>query len=122
MNVLLTKSKDAGAAIAGYRFVKPSGSNDNEVIQAAAATDSICGISDALGADSGGRCDVHFSGQPELELGGSVSAGDLLTSDADGKGVEAASGKRYGAMALVDGVDGDIIPVQSCYGVMNTVA
>jgi len=116
MNTLLTKSRDAGADVAPYRFVKPGGS-DYAVVQAAAASDSIVGISDSLGGSSGGRVDVHKIGIGQIELGGSVTAGDLLTSDADGKGVIAATGNRFGAVAEVDGVAGDIIDAMVSLGV-----
>lgn len=118
MNPLLTKSKDAEAAIAGYRFLKP-GAADHSAVQADAAADSIIGISDALGAaGSGSRVDVIQVGIAELELGGTVTRGDFLTSDANGMGVAAATGNRIGARAEVSGVAGDIIPVKLVDGIM----
>lgn len=117
MNPLLTKSKTAGAAVNGYRFVKP-GASDNQVLLAAAATDAIVGVSDALGGISGGRVDVHYAGIVEVELGGTVAAGAQLTADSVGRGVTAASTNRTGGIALVAGVLGDIIDVLIAPGLL----
>ncbi len=110
MNELLPKTYNAGAAIAAHRFVVP-GAADHAVIQAAAATHAIFGISD-LGADAAGdRVDVHHVGIAKLEYGGNVTRGQLLTADSVGKGVTAGTTARHGALALVSGVDGDIVDV-----------
>jgi hypothetical protein len=117
MNPLLTKSRVAGAAVNGNRFVKP-GASDNQVLLAAAATDSIIGVSDPLGGVSGGRVDVHVCGIVEVELGGTVAAGAQLTADSVGRGVTAASTNRTGGIALVAGVSGDIIDVLLAPGLL----
>lgn len=117
MNPILTKSRVAGAAVTGNRFVKP-GASDGQVILAAAATDSIIGVSDALGGVSGGRVDVHLVGVVEVELGGTVAAGAQLTADSVGRGVTAASGNRTGGIAQVGGVLGDIIDVLLAPGLL----
>lgn len=110
MNPILTKTYDAGGAVAAHRFVKP-GAADHQMVEAEAAADAIVGISD-LGADAAGdRLDVHHVGIAKLEYGGNVARGQLLTSDSDGKGVAVADDARVGAIALVSGVDGDIVPV-----------
>lgn len=116
MDAVLTKNYAAGGAIAARRLVKV-GSADGAVLQAAAATDLIVGISPELGADSGARCDVYHLGIAELELGGEVARGGQVTADADGKGVAvSAAGQRVGAIALQSGVSGDIIRVLSMAG------
>lgn len=54
-------------------------------------------------------------GVAQLELGGSVTAGDRLKSDATGKGVKLAAAtadQNVGAVALKTGVSADVIPVQ----------
>ncbi|MFW6058380.1 MAG: capsid cement protein [Persicimonas sp.] len=89
-NPVLTKNFDAGAAIAARRIVK-WGSSDKEVVQSAAATDFHCGVAD-WGADAeGDRVDVHLVGTCDVEFGGNVSRGEPLTSDGDGKAIEAVS-------------------------------
>ena len=46
------------------------------------------GISGRLGASvSGDRCDVTRAGLEEVQYGGTVAAGDPLTSDANGKAI-----------------------------------
>jgi len=45
-----------------------------------------------------------------LELGSTVSVGDLLGPDADGKGI-AVTDTAFGAFAKSDGVEGDLIEV-----------
>jgi hypothetical protein len=64
---------------------------------------------------SGDTVDVMHDGIADLQLGGTVTRGDLLTSDASGQGITATgtAGTNYRTigMAIVSGVSGDIIPV-----------
>lgn len=48
----------------------------------------------------------------KLKCGGTVTKGDLLTSDASGKATTAASTNQVNAVALSDGADGQVIPAQ----------
>lgn len=79
---------EAGAAVAINRIIK-LGAADDKVVQAAAATDALLGVSDRP-AKSGDPIDVCVFGEAPIELGGAVARGDLLTSNADGKAVKAA--------------------------------
>nr|WP_320132338.1 capsid cement protein [uncultured Holophaga sp.] len=111
----LVKSYTAEADLDICLFVKP-GAADYGMLPAAAATDAIIGVTGpVVAADSGESVDVIHGGIADLQLGGTVTRGDLLTADASGKGVTAApatgANARYGAVALVSGVSGDIIPV-----------
>lgn len=121
MNPGKIMSFDAGAAISGNRIVKLSA--DATVVQGAAATDALLGVSDQNGAASGERIDVTLDGVAEITLGGTVTRGALLTSDANGKGVAAAPSagvnNRIIGMALVSGVSGDIIDVLLSQGSMQ---
>ena len=122
----LTISIKAGAAVAAHRIVQYDGSGG--AIQATGPTDPSFGVSD-LGADSGAALDVRMGGIAPVDYGGAVSAGDPLTSDADGKAIAAtphthtentagayaqdattdgASTVRIIGYAVVDGEDGDI--------------
>ena len=71
------------------------------------------GVSDAMGADLGGMCDVHRDGLISVELGGTVTAGAPLTSDADGKAIAAvaAGGTTLRIIGFADepGIAGDVI-------------
>ena len=111
MKPILTESFTAGAAIAPHRICKP-GAADGAALQAAAATDAMDGVSDELGAASGARVDIHTLGVVEVEYGGTVTRGDELTADADGKAITAAPGAgvnmRVIGIARVSGVLGDI--------------
>ena len=114
MNPLLTKAYDAGAAISRYRIVK-FGADDDHVIQSAASTDAMFGIVDIPGAAvAEDRVDVVVAGIAEVEFGGAVTRGGLITSDASGKAVAAAPGAGTNVdvigRALVSAVDGDIGP------------
>jgi hypothetical protein len=113
---ILMENLEAGAAISPYRIVKP-GAADNKAIQAAAVSDAMFGVADSLGAAAAGdRVDVITSGVAEVELGGTVTRGGMITSDANGKGVAAApaagTNNRVIGIARVSGVSGDIIDVQ----------
>jgi hypothetical protein len=120
-NPLLTKSLVAGAAVAAYRIVKQS--DDNTVIQGAAVSDKLIGISDSLGAVSAARCEVHLAGVAEVEYGGNVAVGDPLTSDANGTAVVAAPAagvnNRLIGFAMVAGAASDIGSCNIAPGVMQ---
>jgi hypothetical protein len=103
----LIKTFTAGAAVAARRIVTFDGTDDGEVIQGAAATGLLIGVSD-LSAASGERVDVVLSGVAVVEYGGSVTQGALLTSDADGKAVAAVATNRIIGAAMVGGVSGDL--------------
>lgn len=123
MNPTLIKSRSAEAVIAPFRIVK-HGAADHGVVQGAAATDFLCGVSGALGADAAGdRIDINVKGIVDVEYGGIVTRGKPLTSDADGKAVEAApvagSNVRLIGFADVSGVAGDIGGVDIAPGVMQ---
>jgi len=119
VNPILTKSYTAGAAVAASRFVK-HGSSDGAAIQATDASVAILGISEQLAAASGQPVDVIKEGLAFLELGGSVTRGNVLIPDANGKGVAATivagTEQHAGAIAEISGSAGDIIPVQVIAG------
>jgi|GEM_PF-596733 len=106
-NPILTKAYDAGGTINAHRIVKLS--SDTAVVQAALASDALIGVAaSTIGAVSGERIDVIMAGAADVEYGGSVTRGSLLTSDADGKAVTASEDDRVIGVAMVSGVSGDI--------------
>ncbi len=111
MNPTLVKNFKAEAAINKFRIVK-MGAADSQVLQGAAATDALVGVSTDIGAAINERCDVILGGEAEIEFGGNVTRGALLTSDASGRAVTAApsagNNNRIIGVALVSGVSGDI--------------
>jgi len=106
-NPSLIKNFIAEAAVAPYRIVK-FGTNDDSVVQAAAAADASIGVNGALAGDIGKRVDIVLLGATEVEYGAAVTRGDLLTADADGKAVPAIAGNRVIGIAMASGVAGDI--------------
>lgn len=68
-------------------------------------------------------CHHSHSGSPQdstvwLLAGGTVTRGDRLMPDANGKGITATTGKYYGAIADESGVDGEYIKVTPLTGLM----
>ena len=111
MNPILTKNFIAGAAVTKRRIVK-FGADDDHVILAAAVGDAILGVAERLDVAVDKRIDVVVSGIAEVEYGGAVTRGDLLTTDATGQAVVAgpAAGvnNRVIGIAMVSGVAQDI--------------
>lgn len=118
-------SKIANGNIAPCRFVRLDTSNEGRVVQSGAGED-IWGISqpyerrhtllsDGYAAIAGENVNVIGPGDDEalLDLGGTVSVGDYLKADANGKGVVGSTDKdKTGAVALTAGVSGDRIKVK----------
>lgn len=85
----LTKSFSADGAIAKYRFVK-FGSDDDHVAQATARNSLLMGVNASLAAtDAEDPVDIVVEGIATVEYGGSVTRGNQLTSDANGKAIAA---------------------------------
>lgn len=118
----LSKAFIAAAAVAAYTIVAHAGTNGH-VTPATAATAALFGVTQQLGAGAGERVDVCLGGLPEVRMGGAVSAGDPLTADASGRAVLAdpAAGEqaRIIGFALMDAVEGDIVPFQFAPGVIT---
>ena len=87
----LVQTKIASGAVANRRIVA-FGSADNTAIQAAASTNKFLGVSDLpLGASAATgepfdviRCDIA-----EVDFGGTITRGDRLTADSNGKAISA---------------------------------
>jgi hypothetical protein len=111
-NTMLSKNYTAEGVIAAYRIVK-FGAADGGVLVAAAATDKLIGVNDRIPfAAIGDRSDIIRVGIAEVEYGGTVAAGDLLTADASGRAIvataSAGANVRFIGVAEVAGVVGDI--------------
>lgn len=116
------KNFEAEGEIGPYVIVT-HGTADYAVKAATGATVALVGTTDELGKLSNWRVDVCTGGIPEVALGGTVAAGDPLTSDASGKAVKAtAAGNRILGFALVSGASGDIIPYQYSLGTLAVAA
>jgi len=123
VNRILVKTLTAAGTIANRRLVK-FGSNEGEVVQAAAASDAIIGVADCPnGAVSGDKIDIVLLGLCDVEFGGTVSAGALVTSDASGRAVAAApatgANVRIAGASYQAAVSGDIARVMLATSMMQ---
>jgi len=109
MRPVLIDAFRADGTIEGYSIVKLSA--DGGVVQAAAATDKFVGVAEKPGGAEGQHVSVHRLGITEVRLGGSVSAGSEITSDAKGFGIALTGAGESIGRAECGGVAGDIIPV-----------
>lgn len=105
----------AEGAVGRHRIVK-FGTAANGAVVSAAATDSLMGVSTDVDVAATGRLDVIKTGSAELILGGSVTKGAFVTSDANGAGVAAATGNRFIGIAEETGVSGDCIQITISHG------
>jgi hypothetical protein len=93
----------SGAAVAANRIVKMA--SDTTVIQGAAAADSLIGVNTELSLD------IAMGGVAEIEAGGSITRGALVTSDTVGRAVTASEDNRVIGVALKSASTSGIIPV-----------
>lgn len=112
----------AQSAVAPFLIVKP-GTADFSAVPAAAATDLLLGTADSLSKDTGEMVDLDLRPIAEVRLGGPISRGQPITSNAAGKGVVAApaagSNVRIIGFAAKSGVGEDVIPYFRALGVMQ---
>jgi hypothetical protein len=127
-------SKVANSNIAPSRLVKIDTTADGKVLQCTGTSDVPYGVSqpgqhntplsvggtsllDGWAATAGQN--LWIIGPPDkclLELGGTVTRGDYLASDTNGKGVTATTGNFYGAQAMESGASGDLVEVMVVLG------
>lgn len=116
------KSLVAQSAVAAFLIIKP-GTADMTVVPAAAATDLLLGTADSLNKDTGEMVDLDLRPIAEVKLGGSITRGQPITSNAAGKGVVAApaagSNVRIIGFAAKNGSADDVIPYFRAPGVMQ---
>jgi len=112
----LIKTFNAPAAVAGYRLITfATGVNDVEL--ADAVSDPIIGVTTSIGSQDNGRCDVVVAGITEAAIGGTVTRGEVLTTDASGRAVTSAAGTdRVVGIAMADAVAGDIAAILIAQG------
>lgn len=102
------ESRRAAADVEPYRIAAYDDA-EGEFKQAAGPDEApLMGVTGSLGAVEGTVCDVIRSGPTELEYGGAVTFGALLTADADGRAVAAEPGEAYIARADETGDAGTI--------------
>ncbi len=111
----LEKSVKCTAAIATQFLIAKFGADDDTLSQATASTEELVGVFQHTTTAAGQEVRVMLDGISRVKLGGTVTRGGLLTSDANGKAVAigAVAGTNYAVIgrALASGVADDIIPV-----------
>ncbi|AFY60356.1 hypothetical protein [Synechococcus sp. PCC 6312] len=102
----LIKNFDSASPVAPRRIMA-MGASDGYAEQASSPSQRLIGVSQ-WGRSQAGRTDVVLSWIEEVDYGGTITRGQLLTTDADGKAVTAGDGDYSVGMAFVSGVAGDI--------------
>jgi len=113
---------ELGADADPYLLMK-YGAADGVVVPATGPTDLIFGGNGNIGGVSGDRIDIIWDDCVEVRLGGTVTRGQRLTSDANGLAVAAAPAAGVNAQiagyATVSGVLNDIIWMRIAPSVMQ---
>jgi hypothetical protein len=112
----LIKTFHAPAAVAGYTLVTFA-AGVNTVETADNVADPILGLTTSVGSQGNGRCDVIVGGVSEARIGGTVTKGEVLTTDATGRAITATqTTDRVLGMAMADAVIGDIASILVAQG------
>lgn len=111
----LEKSVKCTAALAIAYLIAKFGADDDTLSQATASTEDLIGVFQHKTTAAGEEVRVMLSGITKVKLGGTVTRGGKLTSDANGKAVAigATGGTNYNSIgiAMASGVADDIIPM-----------
>jgi Uncharacterized conserved protein (DUF2190) len=101
----------AGANLTGKLYYLAKMSADFAVVLAAAGTDQVVGVIKEENT-SGNPVTVQYGGISKVLAGGTISAGNRLTSDGSGKAVATTTaGDKVFGVALMAADSGDIISV-----------
>lgn len=112
----LFRSRVAEAAVERHRIIV-AGTADMSCIKASAATQRLLGTSDELDHVTGELVDLAVSQVPKVVLGGTVVAGDWLTSDANGRAIATTTtGHQVIGRAEIAGVANDEITYYRALG------
>lgn len=111
--LLQSVSLDAASDLSGsqYRFVIVTA--EHTIGSPAASGDKVLGVlqNKPDGSVVNEAATVGVLGISKVEAGGAVSAGDEVTTDANGKAITAASGNNIAGVALAAGADTEVVPV-----------
>ncbi len=111
----IEKEATCSAAIPSAFTIGKFGADDDTLALAAASTDELVGVFQHITTTAGERVRVMLTGITRIVLGGAVTRGGWITSDANGNGVAAAPGAGVNAAvigkAMASGVAGDIVPM-----------
>ena len=104
----IEKSVKCTAAIGTAFTIAKPGADDNTYSLAAGATDALLGIFQHPTSAVNDEVRIMLSGISPIKYGGTVTRGDGLTSDANGKAGKAVAGQNIIGYATVSGVLNDI--------------
>lgn len=111
----IEKSVKCTAALATAFLIAKVGGDDDTFSQATASTEDLVGVFQHTTTVAGEEVRLMLSGVSRVKLGGTVTRGNKLTSDAAGKAVAigAVAGTNYNSIgiALASGVADDIVPM-----------
>lgn len=103
-------AQNAGADLTGKLHYIAKVDTDGDIVLAAAATEAILGVIREENVENK-PVTVQFGGIGKVICGASVTAGQNLTSDGNGKATPASAGNQILGRALMNGDSGDIISV-----------
>lgn len=107
----ITVPANADLSSSQYSFVKLTNASGKGRAALTGNGESALGVLQNKPSAAGDASTVGVRGVSKLKLGGAVTAGDPVSSDASGLGVSAATGDIVLGEALESGVSGDLIPV-----------
>ncbi len=109
----LEKSVKCGAAVPEAYTIAKFGADDDTMSLATGASDMLAGVFQHTTTEAGEEVRLMMGGVTKIRLGGSVTRGHALTSDASGRGISAApatgSNARVIGVSLASGASGDIV-------------
>lgn len=114
-NPTLTKTFKCTSAIAGRTLVT-FGASDGEVVACSAVTDPIIGVTEQIGSQDNGRVDVIVAGIAEVNSGGNLTRGDVITATATGQAATASAGNRIAGIVMQSAVANDIVDLLIAQG------
>lgn len=99
--------KGTAAIGTAYTIAKP-GADDDTFSIASSATDALLGIFQHVTSAAGDAVELMLDDISQIVYGGTITRGDPLTSDANGKAVKAVAGQNIIGYATISGVANDI--------------
>jgi hypothetical protein len=94
-----------------YKILK-FGTSDKHVIKQSSSGAKCMGVLNESGKASGEQCEVQVGGHVKVLLGGTVTRGDSIMSNASALGIAGTATNWCIGHAMQSGVSGDIIEVQ----------
>lgn len=119
---IMEKTAKATMPITVANVIVKFGADDSHVAVSSAATDSHIGVVEHTTSVAEETVRVVLAGIAEVRLGGTVTRGNQITSNASGYGVVAVAGDCVIGRALASGVANDVIPVMLYGGAPVLVA